>query len=298
MHLLEILAEADPDHGLSPTEAAAKLGVHRSIAARLLATLLRRGFVRRNREGRYLLGMGLFTLARQVSQNLLVVAGPLLTEIAERLDATAVMHVADGDGAVTLASVEPKRASFHIGLRTGSRHPLGTAATGIAILAGPAAPPARPAGQRHGAAGRPVLRRVLPDLGGAVPAADAATVTFWTLVGAALGALPVALLQDRILPAEATGWLNLAAQALIAFASQLLIARALRTLNAGFSAVAGYGQPVVATLLAWPILGQVPQAAALVGSVFIIAGIALAGRGEAEPARPARACTAEPAAGR
>ncbi|RBQ15908.1 IclR family transcriptional regulator [Spongiactinospora rosea] len=136
LRLLEILAEADPDQGLSPTEAAARLGVHRSIAARLLATLLRRGFVRRTREGRYLLGMGLFTLARQVSQNLMVVAGPLLTEIAERLDATAVMHVADGDGAVTLASVEPKRASFHIGLRTGSRHPLGTAATGIAILAG------------------------------------------------------------------------------------------------------------------------------------------------------------------
>ncbi len=31
----------------------------------------------------------------------------------------------------------------------------------------------RPAGQRHGAAGRPVLRRLLPDLGGAVPAAGA-----------------------------------------------------------------------------------------------------------------------------
>lgn len=124
---------------------------------------------------------------------------------------------------------------------------------------------------------------------------DAATVTFWTLVGAALGALPVALLQDRILPPEASGWLNLAAQALIAFASQILIARALRTLDAGFSAIAGYGQPVVATLLAWPILGQVPQAAALVGSIFIIAGIALAGRGESAPAEPVRPGAAEPA---
>ncbi|MGO1076781.1 EamA family transporter [Inquilinus sp. CA228] len=86
--------------------------------------------------------------------------------------------------------------------------------------------------------------------------------------------------------------MNLAAQALIAFASQILIAKALRTLDAGFSAIAGYGQPVVATVLAWPILGQVPQTAALVGSVFIVAGIALAGRGESEPARPG---AAEPA---
>ncbi|MFE0752831.1 DMT family transporter [Inquilinus sp. NPDC058860] len=127
---------------------------------------------------------------------------------------------------------------------------------------------------------------------------DAATVTFWTLVGAALGALPVALLQDRILPQDPSGWLNLAAQALIAFASQILVARALRTLDAGFSAIAGYGQPVVATLLAWPILGQAPQAAALIGSVFIVAGIALAGRGEAAPAEPAappRPGAAEPA---
>ncbi|MBW8725894.1 MAG: DMT family transporter [Inquilinus limosus] len=125
---------------------------------------------------------------------------------------------------------------------------------------------------------------------------DATTVTFWTLVGAALGALPVALLQDRILPQEAAGWLNLAAQALIAFASQILIARALRTLDAGVSAIAGYGQPVVATLLAWPILGQVPQTAALVGSVFIVVGIALAGGGKAKA--PARPRAAEPAPGR
>jgi len=127
---------------------------------------------------------------------------------------------------------------------------------------------------------------------------SATTVTFWTLIGAALGALPVALLQDRILPDDPTGWLNLAAQALIAFASQILVAKALRTLDAGFSAIAGYGQPVVATLLAWPILGQVPQTAALTGSVFIIAGIALAGRGEAapaEPTAPARPGAAEPA---
>lgn len=127
----------------------------------------------------------------------------------------------------------------------------------------------------------------------------AATVTFWILVGATLGALPVALMQDHILPATAAGWASLAAQSVLAFFSQLLVARALRTLDAGASAVAGYGQPVIATLLAWPILGQVPQAAALAGSVFIIAGIALASRAEAKAPEPAKAEPqgAEPARG-
>lgn len=143
LHVLELLAGVDG--GLLPSEVAQRLGVHRTIAARLLATLLRRGFVSRRRDGRYTLGAALLSLARQVSGNLLVVATPLLTEIAERLDATAVLHVADGDEAVALASIEPRMATFHLGVRPGGRHPLSVAADGLAILAGrPPAPDERP----------------------------------------------------------------------------------------------------------------------------------------------------------
>lgn len=134
LQVLETLAQqAD---GLSASEVATTLGLHRSIAVRLLTTLLRRGYVSRRRDGRYVLGLGTFVLAKRASADALVVAGPLLAEVADRLNATAVLHVADGNHAVTLASVEPKAASFHVGVRPGSRHPLTIAANGLAILAG------------------------------------------------------------------------------------------------------------------------------------------------------------------
>ncbi|GLZ43762.1 helix-turn-helix domain-containing protein [Actinokineospora sp. NBRC 105648] len=134
LQVLEVLAGAQD--GLSPTDVAAELGVHRSIVARLLATLLNRGYVGRRRDGRYVLGTALLSLARQVSNNLLVVAGPVLADASERLGLTVVLHVADADDAVALASVEPRNAAFHVGIRPGSRHPLPQAASGQAILAG------------------------------------------------------------------------------------------------------------------------------------------------------------------
>ncbi|MGH3586009.1 MAG: helix-turn-helix domain-containing protein, partial [Pseudonocardia sp.] len=130
LQVLEMLATVDG--GLLPSEVATRLGVHRTIAARLLATLLRRGFVSKRRDGRYALGTTLLSLARQVSGNLLVIATPLLTEIAERLDATAVLHVADGEESVSVASIEPRTATFTVGLRMGGRHPLTVAADGLA----------------------------------------------------------------------------------------------------------------------------------------------------------------------
>ncbi|WP_162794657.1 IclR family transcriptional regulator [Nonomuraea lactucae] len=121
--------------GLSVAEVAEAIGVHRSIAARLLTTLDRRGYVER-RRGRYSLGFTLLSLARMSSAGITAVAMPLLEETAEKFDVTSVLHVVDGEEAVTLASVESPRATFHIGLRVGARTPLNVAAHGLAILAG------------------------------------------------------------------------------------------------------------------------------------------------------------------
>ncbi|MGH3243716.1 MAG: IclR family transcriptional regulator [Spirillospora sp.] len=134
LRVLEALADAHD--GLTVTDVAAALGVHRSIVARLLTTLLNRGYVGKRRDGRYVLGTTLVSLARRVSNNLLVVAGPELAAAAERLGLTAVLHIADGADAVALASVEPRNAAFHVGIRPGSRHPMALAASGQAILAG------------------------------------------------------------------------------------------------------------------------------------------------------------------
>ncbi|MFB9908692.1 IclR family transcriptional regulator [Allokutzneria oryzae] len=134
LQVLQLLgAEAG---GLSATDVAARLGVHRSIAARLLATLLNRGFAARRGDGRYVLGTALVSLAGLVSADLVGAATPLLAEAAERLGLTAVLHVADGAESVALASIEPRHADFHVGIRPGSRAPLTVAASGLAILSG------------------------------------------------------------------------------------------------------------------------------------------------------------------
>ncbi|WP_037068359.1 IclR family transcriptional regulator [Pseudonocardia acaciae] len=134
LRVLEALAEAGT--GMTTTDVAEALGIHRSIAARLLATLVNRSYVSRDRDGRYALGTALLTLARQVAGDLLQVATPLMSEAAERLGLTVVLHVADQDEAVAVASIEPRNATFRLGVRPGTRHPLRVAASGLAILSG------------------------------------------------------------------------------------------------------------------------------------------------------------------
>jgi DNA-binding IclR family transcriptional regulator len=122
--------------GLSIAQVAAKHDIHRSIAARLLATLAKHGFATRGADGRYRLGLTVFTLARSVSQNVMLTANPLMAEVAARLNATVVFNAADGAETVTMASIEPPTGSFRLGVRPGSRRPIEVGAQGIAILSG------------------------------------------------------------------------------------------------------------------------------------------------------------------
>lgn len=121
--------------GLSVADLVETLGVNRTVVARLLNTLEARGFVER-RRGRYLVGVAVLSLARRSGGGLTGLAMPLLESAAEKLNATAVLHVADGDEAVTLASIESPGATYRMGFRVGARTPMGVAAHGLAILAG------------------------------------------------------------------------------------------------------------------------------------------------------------------
>lgn len=134
LQVLEFLGSST--NGYTATEVAQHIGVHRSIAARLLATLSCRKFATRLADGRYVIGTGLFSLARMVSRDLVSLATPLLRDATERVVATSVLHVADGDEVVTVLSIEPPAANFRVGMRVGARGPLDVAAHGIAILAG------------------------------------------------------------------------------------------------------------------------------------------------------------------
>ncbi|UDY23672.1 IclR family transcriptional regulator [Nocardioides sp. Kera G14] len=131
---LELVAQA-PD-GVAIQDIADQLGVHRSIASRLLATLADFKLVVRGADGRYRVGSGLAALASGIHTTLRVAAEPILRELAERLGATVTLLVAEGDEAVGLSVVSPARSQYHLAFQTGGRHPLGVAAGGVALLAG------------------------------------------------------------------------------------------------------------------------------------------------------------------
>ena len=134
IRVLEILA--DSDEPLTIAELSTALGVHRSIAYRILRTLEDHGLVIRDAAGAVQLGPRLAALARGVSRDLQSAALPELTLAANDLGMTAFVAVLDGGDVVTLVSVEPRHAHATVAQRPGTRHPLAVGAPGIAIQAG------------------------------------------------------------------------------------------------------------------------------------------------------------------
>jgi DNA-binding IclR family transcriptional regulator len=139
VRVLELLAAASGP--LSIARIADGLGVHRSIAYRLLRTLEHHRLVSRDDGSGYRPGVGLAVLARTVDASLQAAALPELTELSGDLGMTAFLVVPDGDDAVTLHSVEPRQSRVHVAYRPGIRHPLDRGAPGLALLAGRAAKP-------------------------------------------------------------------------------------------------------------------------------------------------------------
>jgi DNA-binding IclR family transcriptional regulator len=130
---LDAIAAADDP--ISIDEVADALGLHRSIVYRLLRTLELRHLVERNSDGDYLPGPYLAVLSRSVRRTLRAAAAPVLAELAEGLQMTAFIVVADGDEAVTVDSVEPRNLDAHVAYRPGTRHPIDRGAPGLALLA-------------------------------------------------------------------------------------------------------------------------------------------------------------------
>lgn len=128
---LEILAEAD--RPLTIAELAGAMGVHRSVAYRILRTLEDHSLLVRDDAGRVQPGPGLAVLARGVSRNLQTAALPELTQLANTLNMTAFVAVWDHQDCVTLVTVEPRHSAATVVQHPGSRHPISSGAPGIAI---------------------------------------------------------------------------------------------------------------------------------------------------------------------
>ncbi|HKQ39246.1 MAG TPA: DMT family transporter [Verrucomicrobiae bacterium] len=107
---------------------------------------------------------------------------------------------------------------------------------------------------------------------------DPITVMMWSGLFSAPCFLAVAVLSgDTLVPATVQGWIIVAALAVVShIGGQTLIAYALGRLPASFSSITLLLQPVVAALLAWPILGEPVTTRQVIGGIVILAGIALA----------------------
>jgi len=133
---LRVLAEIGSARGPGTVaELAQRLGVPRTVANRLLATLHAHGFVHRGPDARYALGVALVDLAGRVEARLREVAAPVLARLAERLDETAILTIRDGAEAVALDQYRAGRYLVAIDYRPGTHHPLHVAAAGLAMLA-------------------------------------------------------------------------------------------------------------------------------------------------------------------
>lgn len=132
IRILELLADARA--AMTIDEIAERLGVHRSVAYRLLRTLEDHRLVTRDSSGAVSLGARMAALAAGVAHDLQAEALPELTAVANDLGMTCLLAVLDSDECITLVSVEPRHAIASVAQRPGARHPITRGAPGKAIL--------------------------------------------------------------------------------------------------------------------------------------------------------------------
>ncbi|PWI11667.1 IclR family transcriptional regulator [Streptomyces sp. NWU339] len=134
--LLVLRVLSEHPQGLTVSELADAVGVHRTVAHRLVRTLEAHQLCRRDHQRRIVLGTGLVSLAEPVQQDLRALARPILDELAETTRATAHLLVREGATRMrALMVVEPRGALVHVSFRPGQTHSIERGSGGIALLA-------------------------------------------------------------------------------------------------------------------------------------------------------------------
>ncbi|MGI5200185.1 IclR family transcriptional regulator [Spirillospora sp. CA-108201] len=136
---------SESPHGLGIQEVARELGVHRTVASRLLATLASFRLVARHDDGRFRPAAALAVLGASFDNSVREVAMPVLRRLAHRTGTTASLLVAEDDEQVAILVIVPHGVPYRLTFQEGSRRPLERGAAGLALLA---CAPARP-GERE-----------------------------------------------------------------------------------------------------------------------------------------------------
>jgi len=121
--------------GLTVAQVADDIGVHRTIAYRLLSTLAQFRFVAKGEDGRYRSAAALAVLGASFDNNVRQMCVPTLRGLADELGTTVSLLVAEGDQQVAIAVLVPTNVFYQLSFHEGSRYPLERGAAGIALLA-------------------------------------------------------------------------------------------------------------------------------------------------------------------
>lgn len=132
-----LLALGDSHGEAGVTELARRLGLHKSTASRLLATLEKRGLVEQDEEtGKYRLGLVVIRLAERAERtlDLRAIAMPELDRLARATHETTGIGVLDGDQLLTVAQADGPNL-VAMGDWTGRLAPLHSVAAGKVLMA-------------------------------------------------------------------------------------------------------------------------------------------------------------------
>jgi DNA-binding IclR family transcriptional regulator len=121
--------------GLTVQEVADSIGVHRTIAYRLLTTLAQYRLVAKGEDGRYRSAAQLAVLGASFDNNIRQMSVPILRKLADELGTAVSVLVAEGDQQVAIAVIVPTNIFYQLSFHEGSRYPLERGAAGIALLA-------------------------------------------------------------------------------------------------------------------------------------------------------------------
>ncbi len=131
-----LLALGDSQGEAGVTELARRLGLHKSTASRLLATLQKRGLVEQDDEtGKYRLGLVVIRLAERAERTLDLrgIALPELERLARLTHETTGLGILDGDSMLAVAQVDGPNL-IAVGDWTGRATPLHCVASGKVLL--------------------------------------------------------------------------------------------------------------------------------------------------------------------
>src|ERR1700740_1685349 len=126
---------ADSPSGLTVHQLADQVGVHRTIAYRVLSTLTQFRLVAKGEDGRYRPAAGLAVLGASFDRNMRQLSLPALRAVADELGTTVSLLIAEGDQQVAVAVIVPSHVAYQLSFHEGSRYPLDRGAAGIALLA-------------------------------------------------------------------------------------------------------------------------------------------------------------------